>query len=312
MIRVIITCFLCIWYVDGASKLYWIGNTAGIFSQFLQFKVMYHNAKKHNKQLVISPFRSNHYNNTPVNLCEYFSLPSDVSCEERSSDLKCSTDIQNVLSKKQIDTCYDGRIFYGTVPKGSGIAFMLGTVEIPFPLKFNETHYEHYKTFRAALGIDDSQVRKETYTVVHWRRGDQLNGRCKRGLDLSVNCGTAVELIRKVRQHTNTSLIYIATNEPQESDEMYILRSEGFITYQDVASTSLFGDLSALSVLAIEVLLMLDADKFLAWGLSQVNDVVEYERMQAGKAFCTGQSLFTEAKELNWCMYHNSRRHKHH
>ena len=71
------------------------------------------------------------------------------------------------------------------------------------------------------------------YTVVHWRRGDQLSSRCRQGKDSSVNCKSAADLVAMVRNHSHDSLVYVATNEPANSTELEVLRSASFKLYSD-------------------------------------------------------------------------------
>lgn len=46
---------------------------------------------------------------------------------------------------------------------------------------------------------------------------------------------------------------------------------------------------------------MLEASTFLGWGISEINDVVEYERMKAGKSYCINQDPPVDANLEAWC-----------
>ena len=101
--------------------------------------------------------------------------------------------------------------------------------------------------------------------------------RCRKEMDVSVNCRDAPDLAAQVRRYSNDSMVFIATNEPQMSPSMEQLRKEyHFKTFISVPN---FDDLTPMQVLAIETLLMLEATTFLGWGVSEVNDVVEHERV---------------------------------
>lgn len=265
---------------------------------------MYHNCRANDKDLVIKPFINEHYPDQIVNMCQFFSLPASITCSEIPKHVEYTEDIHQALSDRTQDTCYDGRVFYGTMPRGTGSLFMVRAVELHLPLAFSDIYVGLFQAFRGALGIQNSpqQGQHNTYAVVHWRRGDQLRGRCRRGLDTSVNCGTADDLAEKVHQHCNLSIIYVATDEPQDSTAMETLRSAGFVTFSDVATASFLGQTDSLTVLAVEVQLMLDAEMFLAWGISEVNDVVEHERMQRGKRYCVGQEG-EDRGQVSWCNY---------
>lgn len=55
---------------------------------------------------------------------------------------------------------------------------------------------------------------------------------------------------------------------------------------------------------------MLEASTFLGWGISEINDVVEYERMKAGKSFCINQDLPTDANLETWCSMEGHTQHR--
>ena len=48
---------------------------------------------------------------------------------------------------------------------------------------------------------------------------------------------------------------------------------------------------------------MLGADVFLAWGLSEIDDLVQFERRRAGKAYCSGTEAVALEKQMNWCCF---------
>jgi hypothetical protein len=49
----------------------------------------------------------------------------------------------------------------------------------------------------------------------------------------------------------------------------------------------------------LEVTLMIEASTFLGWGISEVNDVVEYERMKKNRTFCTTDEW--SFSYVSWC-----------
>jgi len=64
--------------------------------------------------------------------------------------------------------------------------------------------------------------------------------------------------------------------------------------------------LSVFDVLVVETLLMIDADVFLAWGISEINDIVEYERRAVNKTHCIDQSIPPDTKLGTWCGLHKT------
>jgi len=146
------------------------------------------------------------------------------------------------------------------------------------------------------LDINSSEFRN--YVIVHWRRGDQTL-RCITHQDTSVNCGTPEQLIAQVQQifsdgkyehkhnfseasvmfHRENDpkrinpkdpppILYLATNEGNET----VLRkfsSAGFITFRDLRLR-----LNSLEQFIVELQMMIDADYYLAWGVSSIHDFV--------------------------------------
>lgn len=142
------------------------------------------------------------------------------------------------------------------------------------------------------------------YTVAHWRRGDQLESRCVNHIDETVNCGSAQDLIDRVRNASTDKIVYVATNEKQGSQHMEILRTAGFKTFQDVASSMASGTLQQLDtfhMVVLEAMLMIRARTFLGWGVSEINDLVEYERRRLGRSFCLDQYAIHFDAQLTWC-----------
>lgn len=133
-------------------------------------------------------------------------------------------------------------------------------VSLPLPLRLNSAYDSIIRQFKEQLGL---HLEKD-YTVVHWRRGDQLEARCAKHKDKSVNCDSATDLIKMVKDTANSDgVVYIATNEAAGSTEMQILRSAGFKVFADAK----MDNLSVIETLMVEVALMLEATTFLAWGV---------------------------------------------
>lgn len=125
-------------------------------------------------------------------------------------------------------------------------------------------------------------------------------------VDRSVNCEEAPQLIRKVKNYTKDSLIYIATNERNKST-LNTLKNAGFLLFDDlrkeVAKRSNVSSLNVVDILAVEASLMLEASSFLAWGVSEIDDVVQYERRQRENSYCLAQEKISSVYELNWCAH---------
>ena len=295
---------------SNPHQLYWVPNNAGLFSHFLQLKLMNKQSVELNRQLVIIPTFSPHYGNASIDMCSIFELPAIVSCAARSEGMKCVTDYKIIQELQNMqEVCYKGSITLGG--KGQGREYVLEAVDFPIRLQFTPEYKLIASKFQSALtALAGLRYNPSLMTVVHWRRGDQLQGRCKNKIDTSVNCGNASALIQAVKKNSHHTVVYVATNEPQDSAEMKVLRAQpGWYTFSDVvqgSSDPSLKDLDSLHILVAEAVLMLRADRFLAWGLSEINDVVEYERKRMGLSYCAAE-LSEHSSKLNsntletWC-----------
>ena len=285
-----------------SENLYWVPNTAGLFSHFLQLKIMYSRYSEYAKHLVVVPTKSHHYGDRFIDMCGIFRLPKVVSCGLLPNTLHCTDSVLNLMENASAkgSVCYDGKITFGSELKGRH--FVLRAVDISMSLLFSKNYTRLARYFQTALESLSNITRGGNFTVVHWRRGDQL-GRCSSLVDVSVNCRNATALLHKVRLHSKDSVVYVATNEPQQSPEMRQLRSAGFTTFTEVAASNalLFGGMDAFQVIATEAILMLHASTFLAWGVSEINDVVEHERSLAGRRHCIAQPAPAKEVQENWC-----------
>jgi len=189
---------------------------------------------------------------------------------------------------------YDHETVDGT-PVSSGLvnitdgALASKTLTVPlFPTTAISRRYMSLvPVMRAALGVDGVGlhpkhvdwvrpfIASHTHTtttmlvVVHWRRGDYLQGtnsRCFRKLDVSVNCATPQEFVdevnRKVAEYGyirrgKKFTIYVATNEV-DANSLQVLRKAGFKVKQD-----LIDGLHAI----------VDAERDSAGGVSKLSDI---------------------------------------
>ena len=238
------------------------------------------------KTLVIAPTTSHHYGGLPINLCSILDLPMErIECSGIPEHLSCTTNITAVInSNKREDLCYNGSII-NDLQKIK----RFDTKVVTLRLKFTSEYMLASSKFHYALAqLSNISLHPSLMSVVHWRRGDQLNSRCRTKIDTSVNCGNASALIQAVKKNSHHTVVYVATNEPQDSAEMKVLRAQpGWYTFSDVvqgSSDPSLKDLDSLHILVAEAVLMLRADRFLAWGYSEVNNVVNAERKLMGRS----------------------------
>ena len=277
--------------------LYFDSNGGGLFSQFLQMKIMHQKALNLNSTLVLIPFSSKeHYGNKVLNMCRIFVLPTSIICGRPPKTLDCKNNWPVDVFKDRNEFCYGGPITNASNAR----PYIVRAVSYNLPLIFTDIALAYWPSFTAILGAALTPNLFEHFTVVHWRRGDQLTSRCGR-LDTSVNCGTAWDLMAHVNNSlARNDLIYIATNEKASSKHIKTLRSHGYLTFSDLMiSTGNDSSPNVFQILAMEVQLMLVAETFLAWGISEIDDVVEHERMMRNKSFCFNRNYLPES----WCAY---------
>ena len=281
--------------IDSASSknLFYRSNSAGLFSQFIQLKLMYHFAQTFNRALVVEKIKSRHYKNSVLmndvfNFSGY-SITSSTGVQFETC-YNTTDELLPLMNSDISDLCYGGPFpveLTGENITRNGILQSLG---LDPPLRLKRVNY--LSQLMRNLNIDPSL----NFTVVHWRRGDQTT-RCKSGMDASVNCGTGYDFVAKIKEYTHDNTIYVATNEKRYSKDLVPLRRAQMKTITD-GSIPLSDE---LSVLSLEVELMLRATTFLAWGVSEIDDVVEYERMKAGKSFCVAYEPYIPDRNLTFC-----------
>lgn len=294
--------------VTKDTPLYFLPERAGLFSVFLQLKVAYRLARSLGRQMLVEPTSSQHYGWKPLDLCGWFILPADIHCANASEawQFPCQKHGQAArnYSHPAGPLCFDIHSYVAYINSTVRVT-LIKAVSQPPRMQLSNQHTELARAYQQALGITDHS----NYTVVHWRRGDQLKTRCLNFKDISVNCASAAELMALVQPLTADPLIYIATNEPQNSTASNYLGEHGFKLFSSVSFA-----VGVFEVFAIETLLMVMATSFLAWGVSEVNDVVEYERMMTGRSFCLHQDkqrVNGSYGLLTWCEhYHHQSKHR--
>jgi hypothetical protein len=294
-------------------------NHAGLFSQFIQLKLFHHlGTEVFQRNITIVPSESQHYGTSHVpNLCDIFDLPPEVNCnsnmtrkrgnkenmkqneqEMMAMNYKCVDSLSSpLLSGTEPRVCWSVKLphFHGPTfyeKEYSDRMNVLRSVQLGLKLKFNEMKLPMIAEFKEKLGI----VSGMNYTVVHWRRGDQLYSRCRMMMDVSVNCGGALELIDSVRNVSTDEMVYVATNEKPDSPKLDELEKAGFKIFRSAGMNIT----DILDIFVVEIALMMDSTTFLGWGMSEVNDVVEFERRREGKSWCVADEA-NESGDLTWC-----------
>lgn len=287
----IVLLFTFVECILAQKRLVWIPNDEGIMSQFVQIKIMQHFARVSRRQLFSAPFTTAHIAQKKIMLGDLFELPGVVFDRHRS----CRGRQYLMLNSSQFEVCA-----YGSVPSMGGDTrrdtILHGIKLMHPPLVIHKRYTPVIDGFLKNLGINKGT----SYTVVHWRRGDQLKSRCKQSKDSSVNCGSARELIERVQNFSKDSLVYIATNEPANSNESTLLLKAGYKLFHHGRSNSVNVTSDSIPGFMIDLTLMLRCSTFLAWGVSLMNDVVEHQRWLDRRSYCTSYSE-KDITYPTWC-----------
>ena len=142
--------------------------------------------------------------------------------------------------------------------------------------------------------LSNSTLSSSKYSVLHWRRGDQLTERCKNGIDSSINCMDTKEVIKyingmKLSNRSITSFLYIATNEGNVT-MLEELEEHGIYSWWTLSKSFGFR-IKNIEMFVVELQLMIDANRFLraranfGWVsiASWIDQLVEIEREKIGK-----------------------------
>ncbi len=295
----------------AGMSMTWIPNTEGLFSQFLQMHIMIYIKDDLNlKAIMVPTFNTTHTEDANVNICKVFQLPDFVQCGsvQRVNGSKCRENSitlrrhyyhdkvqrdDTLVVKDLPHLCYNmiSPFLGGQTRRDAFLRVVSFIPEVEFQLKLR-SKFQAYK--RHLLNSSDPLVQ---YTVVHWRRGDQLLSRCAQGKDTSVNCLSVNDLIREVKRYTSDNIIYLATNEVNLSHtELDHLRQAHIQVFDPRAAGYHAGSVAAA---VVDVQLMLDATTFLGWGVSIIHDLVEHVRMVQNKFWCT--VVETNITYPTWC-----------
>ena len=289
----------------------WIPNTEGLFSQFLQLHIMMYIKDDLNLTTVVVPaLNTTHAEDLNVNMCKVFQLPGFVRCKsvQRVKDSKCRENSvtlrryyyhNNERRNGAVEVQNLPEICYSMISPFLGgqtrrDAFLRVVSLIP-RIEFQSQYRNKFQDYKRHLLKFNGALNQ--YTVVHWRRGDQLLSRCAQGKDTSVNCLSVRDLVREVTRYTSDKIIYLATNEVHFSHvELDYLQQARIQIFDPRVADYRAGSIAAA---VVDVQLMLDATTFLGWGVSLIHDLVEHARMVQNKSWCTTEE--TNITYPTWC-----------
>lgn len=324
LLFIIFSIFPCSANSSEGKQLLWLSNQSGLFSQFLQLRQMVRHAARFNRQLVVANFSSTHFNHS-LSLCDVFVLPKSITCNytrpDNSTVSSCLTSLSTVgsrvLKSNRSFVCFKGYLWgkKGHIPPNKRLQLMIS----PPRLSFQQKYQLSYQT-RIFPVLPNSNG---LYTVVHWRRGDQLTSRCREqwvGLkDSSTNCANVSTFISDIRSHPGgdqNQVIIVATNERNKSVLDYLRSASGFHVLDDIVDSSavLQGSSRVIGIsvdksssmprpsgseldrFVIESIVMLHAPVLVTLGISTINDLIESERQQRGLQYCT-----RTGSDESWC-----------
>ena len=243
----------------------------------------------------MAPFKSDHNKDVDyVSLCEIFVFPSEISCLPSSMlhhivdkhfcillihpNMVWANNPKEYLLPENVTRMTS--IEYESVDCVAGVMGPAITYDRFPDIQFNRLYTALFPHIKNVMGLNN------TYAVAHWRRGDQLTSRCKKGLDESLNCASVnnflIEMVAYEENYANNishRSIVIATDDDQEKD-LVELRKAGYKLVADYHSqiakmlSSPRGKLSSVDTFAIDLMLMCDADWLFAWGESKSNGFI--------------------------------------
>jgi hypothetical protein len=302
--------------IAGSPVLVWKSNNAGLFSHFFQAKYMNSIAASLNRSLHILPFLDSFHtskNRERVNLCDVIYM-DNITCGRHRAG-KCVHTWKEVETLAgEVDVCFGGFVFgtNGVVP----LKYKIEVLDYPPQLKFKEKYVNYFTQVKANIfGVHGAMP---FYITVHWRRGDQLDTRCKSTwfglLDSSLNCKSVKQFIDDITGVVSQiSMLYniphrdihvlVATNE-YDDQVLKLLKVHNFLLVSESTRNMFNISLDSMEQFAVEALFMLDADVLLTFGVSQVNDVLEHARRLHNKSWC----VYNESsRHDNWCQLERNR-----
>ena len=253
------------------------------------------------RRIVIAPTKSFHYPELGdrLILCDLFRMPERISCEREKSgkglmfskdyhppciileggeDMAAMNWPTNTVKRDfyslnfQKVTCL-GRtqnVYWTGAWHGHA-----GSNDINMPWSFAQEDLTFLR--ESKRGVLPSN---RSYVVAHWRRGDQLQTRC-RGVDHSINCAPNAEAFVSAleglsRRYSLQGMpLYVATNEEKPSN-IKVLRDAGFKIQQDFfrrrkGRTATAKNTTSLDLFLLDLMLMCEARVLLQWGYSSAH-----------------------------------------
>lgn len=293
---------------EKGKYLYYIPDGEGLVSQVRRADLVWNIANSVNRLVRMVSFNTGHFGFKEESLCEIFDMPSNFSCisetkEEIFEKTHCiiastskpasyykgypiDTECSTTFDYSKVD-CVAGAFFTtaGKYPQYDRIPILMNTKVI------NENYLKFLPQLRKLLGVG----KNVEYSVVHWRRDDQLKTRCFKNIDTSVNCRTPEELAATVNKlgyknynRTKTTITYIATDE-KRVEQLDYLKSQKYKLFESDLSEGMqnFVDSSSnikRDIFVLELMMMMDADYYMAWGYSSVHKFVcEYRLLTSDK-----------------------------
>ena len=293
--------------------LLWVSRPSGLFSQFLQLREMLGRARQYKRHLLVANFTSTHFRNASMSLCDVFNLTSvqkTVTCYtgvvRNSSEVPCRNSLfsysKEFRSQNVTNACFSGLLFgsRGKISEQKRLGLMAAPPRLSFASRYMQTFTNHISP---RLPVNA--------TVVHWRRGDQLATRCRKGWvglkDTSVNCANASALVRDVRANEGGNLgeaVLVATNEQDEAVLAELRAARGFTVLGDVLrGWAGARGIDGFDAFVYEALAMLHAPVLITLGISTINDIIESARrdLLPRRPYCTRASSERDKESMSWC-----------
>ena len=288
------------------QPLYFYPGLEGLVSQISHLSEVWSIARTLDRPVVAIPFRSTHYPG-PVNMCNVFKLPPSITCDVSEPALlkliptctrSCNftahvvphgvlhtTMLNSLTCKRDFDwakiKCYAGigRGILGNMSTDGLHPPVLDYTPAVIPGVLNDAYNRVY-----ALVVNRMRINVSELTVVHWRRGDQVDTRCigrfHMRVDHSVNCVDVEGFYAAIiAPYSKSRRFYVATNEQSVASLKY-LQARGVKTSLNFPAHEVFQFgtrnrvLSGLDKFVIELQLMCAAEAVWTFGISAIQDYI--------------------------------------
>lgn len=291
----------------------------GLVNQFLEMKNAFLLSRQANRELNILAVGMG------KSSCQLFDLPlgSGIKCTKKKAP-KCKDEKKaEVLVSLKKNVLYCGPL---KLKRSDPQAIIEVIDAIQFPLAFNAEIVESIELFKSFLGIKKPKRKKGQISpkailnVVNWECNRTLTTSVIKDLKDLIDdekkkqreemVGTESETGTGTNVEQRKEVTYISLPCPIDEASNIILKNNGMTIFDDVWPKAYTIPTDENTRTALELGVMLEANVYLGYGESALNDLVEFERFNRNSSFCTVPSstptpASSDALSHTWCSLHD-------